>query len=154
MKIRQAEARDVAALTRLINAAFAVERPFIEGNRVDEIGAGDYMVKGKFLIAEDAAGMAACVYCELRGERGYLGLLGVEPRVQGTGLGRRMMQAAEDYFREAGCKEVELRVVNLREELPAFYRHLGYRETGIIEHPPVQVPAKVPLHFVQMLKML
>lgn len=154
MRVRVAGAGDVAALTRLINEAFAVERRFIEGDRVDEIGTCEYMAKGKFLIAEDAAGLAACVYCELRGEHGYLGLLGVEPGRQGTGLGRRMMEAAEEYFRGAGCKAVELRVVNVREELPGFYRRMGYSETGNIEYPLPQVPVKVPLHFVQMTKML
>ena len=64
-----------------------------------------------------------------------------------------MMEAAEEYFRGVGCKAVDLRVINMREELPKFYRHMGYKEVGI-EHPLPQVPVKVPLHFIQMAKAL
>ena len=102
-RIRIASAADVEPLAGLINAAFVVERPFIEGERIDPAGVREYMQKGNFLVAEDAAELAGCVYVELRGERGYLGLLGVAPARQGMGLGRKLMEAAEVYFQAAGC---------------------------------------------------
>ena len=126
-------------LARLINAAFRAERP--------------YMEKGKFLLAEDSAGLAGCVYVELRGDRGYLGLLGVDPPRQGAGLGRQLMDAAENYFREAGCRAIDLRIVSARTPLPAFYRHLGYVETGTAPFSQ-EVPAKVPCHYILMSKLL
>src|SRR2546429_596088 len=86
ISLRFAQSVDVEPLARLINAAFIVEQPFIEGDRIDPRGVRAYLEKGKFLVAEDSHGLAGCVYLELRGERGYLGLLGVEPRRQGTGL--------------------------------------------------------------------
>lgn len=140
-------------LARLINAAFLVEQPFIEGDRINPDGVRAYMEKGKFLLAEDSAGLAGCVYVELRGDRGYLGLLGVDPRRQGTGLGRTLMDAAENYFREAGCRAIDLRIVSARIPLPAFYRHLGYVETGTAPFSP-NVPAKVPCHYILMSKLL
>jgi N-acetylglutamate synthase-like GNAT family acetyltransferase len=96
--IRRAVSADVDALAALINIAFRVELPFIEGDRINPGGVREYMKKGEFLIAEDSAGLAGCVYVEVRGNRGYLGLLGVEPRRQGTGLGRKLMNDAEDFF--------------------------------------------------------
>jgi GNAT superfamily N-acetyltransferase len=135
----------------LINAAFRVEQPFIEGDRIDAESVRSYMAKGKFLVAEDSAGLAASVYAELRGDRGYLGLLGVDPPRQRTGLGRKMMDAAESYFREAGCIAVDLRVISARAPLPVFYRHLGYRETGTASFAP-DVPVKVPCHYILMSK--
>lgn len=150
---RPAEERDAAALVRLINAAFRVEGPFIEGDRIDSSGLASYMAKGKFLLAADAAGLAGCVYVELRGNRGYLGLLGVDPARQGTGLGRKLMDAAESYFRAAGCVAVDLRVLSTRTSLPAFYRHLGYHETGTAPLSP-EVPAKVPFHYILLSKTL
>ena len=111
------------------------------------------MDKGKFLVAEDSAGLAGCVYVELRGERGYLGLLGVDPARQGTALGRKMMDAAENYFREAGCRAVDLRIISPRTPLLAFYRHLGYSQTGTAPFSP-DVPIKVPCHYVLMTKQL
>src|SRR5271167_3420051 len=112
---RPAALTDAEALTRLINSAFRVELPFIDGDRIDAEGLRSYMLKGKFLVAEDAAGLAGCVYVELRGDRGYLGLLGVDPPRQGTGLGRKLMDAAENCFRESGCLVIDLRVISARQ---------------------------------------
>jgi ribosomal protein S18 acetylase RimI-like enzyme len=105
------------------------------------------------LLAEDSATLAGCVYLELRGDRGYLGLLGVDPSLQGTGLGRKLMDAAENYFREKGCVAVDLRVISPRTPLPAFYRLLGYSETGTAPFPP-EVKTKLPCHYIFMSKPL
>jgi len=152
-RIRLATAVDVEPLARLINAAFVVEQPFIEGERIDPAGVREYMEKGKFLVAEEAAELAACVYVELRGERGYLGLLGVAPERQGAGLGRKLMDAAENYFREARCRAIDLRIISPRAPLPAFYEHMGYRQTGTAPFA-TDVPVKVPCHYILMSKQL
>jgi GNAT superfamily N-acetyltransferase len=152
-RIRTAVAKDVVPLARLINAAFVVEQPFIEGERIDPAGVREYLKKGKFLVAEDASGLVGCVYVELRGEHGYLGLLGVAPARQGTGLGRKLMEAAEQYFRAAGCRGIDLRIISPRTQLPAFYEHMGYRQTGTAPFAP-DVPVKVPCHYVLMSKTL
>src|SRR6266481_8204307 len=146
-RIRLAQSAEVEALVRLINVAFRVELPFIEGDRINAGGVREYMKKGKFLLAEDSAGLAGCVYVEVRGDRGYLGLLGVDPPCQGTRLGRKLMDAAENYFREEGCRAVDLRIVSARTPLPSFYRHLGYLETGTAPFAP-EVPAKVSCHYI------
>ena len=151
LRLRTAVLADVEALVRLINSAFRVEQPFIEGDRTNPDGVRAYLEKGKFFLAEDAAGLTGCVYVELRGDRGYLGLLGVEPHRQGTGLGRKLMAAAEDFFRQAGCVAVDLRIVSARTPLPSFYRHFGYRETGTAPFAP-DAPAKVPCHYILMSK--
>src|SRR6266571_614258 len=151
--IRLGQAHDVPGLTYLINAAFRVKQPFIEGDRTGPAGVRAYMEKGKFLVAEDAAGLAGCVYVELRTDRGYLGLLAVDLPRQGTGLGRKLMDAAENYFRKAGCCAVDLRIISARTPLPSFYRHLGYVETGTAPFAP-DVPVKVPCHYILMSKSL
>lgn len=153
MCIRTAEEKDGGALTGLINAAFVVERFVFDGDRVDVVGVEAYMKSGKFLVAESEIGLIGCVYVELRGERGYVGLLSVEPQRQGTGLGRKLMDAAESYFRAARCKRVDLRVISQRTPLPAFYRHLGYEEIGTSPFPEA-VQAKVPGHYIHMSKSL
>jgi GNAT superfamily N-acetyltransferase len=151
LRFRAAGLADVEALVRLINAAFRVEQPFIQGDRIDATGVRSYMAKGKFLVAEAPTGLAGCVYVELRGDRGCLGLLGVDPPLQGTGLGRKLMDAAENYFRQAGCVAIDLRVISARTPLPTFYRPLGYLETGTAPFSP-DVPVKVPSHYILMSK--
>ncbi len=153
LRLRSANLGDAEALARLINSAFRVEQPFIEGDRIDADGVRSYIAKGKFLVAEDAIGLAGCVYIELRGDRGYLGLLGVDPQRQGTGLGRKLMDAAEEFFCEAGCVAVDLRVISARTPLPAFYRRLGYHETSTAPFAP-DMPLKVPCHYILMSKNL
>jgi GNAT superfamily N-acetyltransferase len=153
LPVRPAVPADVEPLSALINIAFRVELPFVDGDRINPDGVREYMKKGKFLLAEDSAGLAGCAYVELRGDRGYLGLLGVQPRRQGTGLGRTLMAAAENYFRKAGCVAIDLRIISTRTPLPAFYRHLGYVETGTAPIPH-DVQTKVPCHYIEMTKSL
>ena len=154
IKIRWAEARDVAAIVRIINAAFrAAESFFIERDRINAETLQPMLQKGNFLLAEDPVGLAGCVLVELRAERAYFGLLAVDPARQHRGLGRRLVDEAENHARAAGCRAMDIRIVSLREELPPFYRRLGYVETGIAPFPE-EIKSKLPCHFVLMSKPL
>jgi len=150
---RLAGPSDVDALVRLINAAFVVERPIFDGDRTSAEGVQAFLETGKFLVAEDSAGLAGCVYVEIRGDRGYIGLLSVDPPLQRSGVGRKLMEAAEKFFREATCIAVDLRVVSARAPLPSFYRHLGYSEVGTSDLP-ADAHAKIPCQFTHMSKKL
>jgi GNAT superfamily N-acetyltransferase len=141
----------VAAITALINRAFLVEKFFIDRDRITEAAVRELMSKGVFLLAGTEAPLAGCVYVEVRGALGYFGLLSVNPDLHRRGLGRQLIAAAEDYARRRGCTAMEIRVVNLRTELPPIYRSLGYAETRIEPFP--EVP-KVPCHFIVMQKPL
>jgi predicted N-acetyltransferase YhbS len=151
--LRIAEPLDLEAVTSVINLAFKVERFFIERDRISADDVCTLAGKGKFLVAEDLGKVVGCVYVELRGASAYLGLLAVHPSRQRSGLGSQLMQGAEDYCRDAGCQSVDLRIVNLRAELPAFYRRRGYRENGTSPFP-AEARAKQPCHFVNMTKSL
>jgi GNAT superfamily N-acetyltransferase len=153
VQTRFASLADADALVSLINAAFVVERPIFGGDRTSPEGVRAYLERGTFLVAEDLNGLAGCVYVELRGDRAYIGLLSVAPARQGSGLGRVLMQAAENFCREKKCIAVDLRVVSARTPLPAFYRHLGYTETHTSELPADAHP-KIPCHFIHMSKRL
>ncbi len=153
MIIRRATDADAEALTALINRAFQVEKFFLDSDRItlDQLHA--HLRSGLFFVVEDADELAACVYVELRGERGYFGLLSVDPSRQRGGFGRRLIAAAEEHCRQAGCVHMDMTIVNLREELPAFYDKLGYAEIGTSPFPP-EVGTKLPCHFVRMSKPL
>ena len=69
------------------------------------------------------------------------------------GLGKLLVEAAETECREMGCRAMDMQIVNLRSELPAFYARLGYVQTGTGEFPP-DVVTKLPCHFVRMSKPL
>ncbi|MFY9747545.1 MAG: GNAT family N-acetyltransferase [Acidobacteriaceae bacterium] len=155
MNFRFAEESDLPALMALINTAFEVERSFKLEPRLDAHHTLDYFHKGRFLLAEDDAGLAGCVLIELQGDSAYLGLLSVDPSRQKTGLGRQLTTAAEDFARDQGALRMELTVVNLRTDLPPYYRKLGYVEVG--EEPmPAEWASRInrPCHFIRMARSL
>jgi predicted N-acetyltransferase YhbS len=111
------------------------------------------MQRGAFLLLEDSGALAGCVYVELRGASGFIGLLSVGPQRQKSGLSRALMTAAEECFRGNGCVACELRFVNLRTDLPAYYRRLGYSEAGT-EAFPAEISTILPCHLIIMSKPL
>ncbi len=155
LHIRVAQMPDAEAITAVINAAFRLAESFlIDRDRIDLETVLGLLQKGKFLIAEDASGiLSGCVYVEVRDDRSYLGLLSVDPQRQRSGLGSQLMTAAEDHCAKAGSRFMDLQIVNVRKELPAFYRRRGYLETGTAPFTPGLNP-KVPCHFVKMSKPL
>jgi GNAT superfamily N-acetyltransferase len=153
MIFRFADETDCEPLMALINRAFAVEAFFIRGERVSPPRLRDYMQTGRFLLAEDEGLLLGCVFVELHGEHAYLGLLSVDPARQKTGLGRRMVAAAEEFAREMGARRMDLTIVNLRIELPLFYQKLGYTLTGTEPIREEMVPRVTqPCHFIRMSK--
>jgi ribosomal protein S18 acetylase RimI-like enzyme len=155
MDIRFADASDLPPLMALINMAFKVEAFFISRDRLTPEEAQTLFEKGRFLLAEENSVLAGVVYVELRGDRSYLGLLSVDPNLQKSGLGRRLMTAAEEFAREMGSHHMDLTVVNLRTELPPLYRKLGYVEVGTAPIRPEMVTRVTrPCHFIRMSKPL
>ena len=142
-------------MVSLINAAFVIET-FLEGTRTDEADLAEKMTKGNFLLGYDGPDrLLASVYVEIRGTRGYFGMLAVDPAHQGKGLGRTMVQAAELYCRKERCTDMDLTVLSLRPELPPIYRKLGYVKTGTEEfHPSRPLKDGVECHCIVMSKEL
>lgn len=54
----------------------------------------------------------------------------VHPAQQGTGLGRRLMEFAEQQARQRKIQRLALYTNELMTENQAIYSHLGYRETA------------------------
>jgi N-acetylglutamate synthase-like GNAT family acetyltransferase len=153
ISIRTASERDAEAIARLVNTAFLVEQFFIERDRTNPATVRGLMEKGKFLLAEDGASLVGCVYTELRGEHGYFGMLSIDPSRQQMGVGRLLVDAVENIFRDVGCKFSDLMIVNVRTELHTLYHRWGYVDTGmgIYDDP---TPTKISVHFIKMSKPL
>ena len=153
ISIRTAKQSDADAIARLVNTAFLVEQFFIERDRTNPAMVRGLMEKGKFLLTENGLNLLGCVYFELRGERGYFGMLSIDPPRQRMGVGRRLVNTVENTFRDAGCKFSDMKIVNVRTELHTLYHRWGYVDTGtaIYDDP---TPTKIPVHFIMMSKPL
>ncbi len=156
VSIRPATNEDIAAIVRLVNRAFEVELFFLNGDRTSLENVAEMMAKGEYLLAESPEGqLLGCVYFEKRGERAYFGMLSVDPALKGTGLGRLLIEAVENHACKLGCVAMDITVVNLRTELPPYYRRFGYEISGELPPPePMRVRSKVPCHLVRMSKSL
>ena len=154
--VRSATLDDAEAITALINSSFRkAEEFFISEDRIDCAGVRNFFAMGTFLLAEREGAIVGCVYVEPRAEaRAYLGLLAIDLTRQQSGLGSLLMDAAEDYCRGLGRLFMDINVVNLRLELPAFYQKRGYMKTGMTSPFPDDVKTKIPCHFFEMSKPL
>jgi N-acetylglutamate synthase-like GNAT family acetyltransferase len=151
--VREATASDLPEIVSLINRAFEVERFFKAGDRTDAETVRQNMTDGKFLVLREGHEMVACVWLKITGDRAYLGTLSVDPSRQKSGQGARMMREAESYARAAGCRALDIRIVNLRTELPAIYRKFGFVETGTEILQDTEKFTQ-PVHFIRMSKEL
>jgi predicted N-acetyltransferase YhbS len=155
LRYRIATTADIAPLVAMINAAFSVEE-FLEGTRTDAARLASVMTKGQMLVAEDALGrMVGTLFMENRGERGYLGMLAVDPAAQRMGIARRMTAEAEQRLRAAGCKVLEIIVLNMRPELLPLYRSWGFQQVGATDFKPNRgVKPGIEVHGILMEKQL
>jgi predicted N-acetyltransferase YhbS len=154
ISIHRATSDDVPRIVALLNAAFAMERAFIDRDRTSAAEIAQYLATGTFFVvdADDGGALASCMYLEQRGDRLYLGMLAVNPSQQGRGLGRQMMAAAESHAASQGCHAIDIRIVDRRTELPPFYRSLGFVDNGTEAF--VDPLLTKPCHFIRMVKEL
>lgn len=87
-------------------------------------------------VAEDGGMVLGWVHVHLSRSLGTDGRVEVAGLVvdedhRGRGIGRLLMEQAEQWARQMDCKSVRLRSNVLREPAHAFYEGLGYRVTKV-----------------------
>ncbi len=71
-----------------------------------------------------------CVNLQQHGEKLYLGMFSVSPHLQGGGIGKQLLQAAEAYAKSVHCTAIYMAVISVRTELIQWYQRHGYKDTG------------------------
>jgi ribosomal protein S18 acetylase RimI-like enzyme len=66
------------------------------------------------------------------GHRGWVYYVAVDPDLRAQGHGRTIMNAAEDWLRQAGIAKLQLLVRRQNAKAGAFYQSLGYSEAETI----------------------
>ncbi len=170
LTFRKARAEEAARLARLVNSAYrgessragwTTEADLLDGQRTDEreirqlIESPDAMI----LLCLQADEVVGSVLLQRNGEAAYLGMFVVRPDLQGRGIGKRFLEAAERAARQAwDVRRITMSVITLREELLAFYERRGYRRTGEIlpfpDDPAAGIPRVPNLRFEMLEKEL
>lgn len=128
--IRLARTEDVAAVTRIVNAAYSVYLPRI-GKKPGPM-RDDYAVlvgAGRVHVLEDQGAIAGLVVIIPEGEVMLLDNVAVDPQAQGRGHGIALIAFAEQCARDAGCRAIRLYTQELMTENIRRYTRLGYVET-------------------------
>lgn len=173
LTFRPAEVSDAAALVALVNSAYrgpssragwTTEADLLGGQRTDEAALREFLTAPTairlMLTVRTNDALLACVQLERRGETAYLGMLTVSPPHQAGGIGRRLLEAAEETVRlRWEARAVEMTVIAQRVELIAWYERRGYRRTGDTApfpygDPRFGLPQRTDLHFVVLRKPL
>lgn len=142
MNTRYAISKDIPELVRVINLAYRVEDFFIDGSRTNAADVKSRMeAPGSCFIVVDSDNsdaLAAAVFVDVHERRGHFAVLSVDPAFQGRGLARTLIDAVEKHCRDAGCDALDIEVVNLRLELPAFYAKFGFSQIGTAIFPDTE----------------
>ncbi|MFT3980817.1 MAG: GNAT family N-acetyltransferase [Ferruginibacter sp.] len=144
--IQIASLADTPALVQLLNSAYrgeasqqgwTSESHLIAGEvRTDEAtvkkvitDAGSVMLK----YVDDGGDLIGCVNLQDHDGRIYLGMFSVSPVLQGGGIGKKILHAAEEYARQQKCAAIYMTVISVRKELIDWYKRHGYEETGEVK---------------------
>ncbi|KPF64552.1 GNAT family N-acetyltransferase [Porphyrobacter sp. AAP60] len=162
--ITSATPADAPALKALLEAAYRGDAARRGWNHEADILDDERIAPGELealmadpavtiLTARDGADLIGCVAVTEKGTAlAYLGMLCVAPDLQSSGLGRQLLDGAEEHARAGGIAAMEMTVIDSREALIAWYERRGYRRTG--ETRPFPVLRDPPITFVVLEKPL
>ena len=131
--ITSAKIEDATALTLLINSAYrgetskkgwTTEATILEGSRTNETEILEIIKDSNQTLlkfAEDKT-ILGCVLLIEKESKLYLGMLTVSPELQNSGIGKKLLAAAEDHANKLGLKRIVMNVISIRKELIEWYK--------------------------------
>jgi ribosomal protein S18 acetylase RimI-like enzyme len=167
MPITSATVADVPQLNVLVNSAYrgeeskkgwTTEADLLGGIRIDEETLATYFNKDTIEIlkyTDENEQILGSVYLEVKGPKLYLGMFSVSPVLQGKGIGKALLAAAETQARKLNCHTITMSVIRSRTELIEWYERHGYTFTGEIqpfEGDGIFGDIKQPIEFIVMEK--
>lgn len=164
LAFRDATPADVDAIVALVTSAYrgessragwTTEADVLDGNRIDAdvLRADIARPRSRVVLAENDGRLLACAHVADEDGHGYFGMFAVVPGLQGGGIGKRLLAECERIAREEwGLADMRMTVIDVRDELIAFYERRGYRRTGTYKPFPhgderFGIPRRADLRF-------
>ena len=127
--IREIEDRDVDQVIALWHSS-GVARSWNPPER--DIAFARREPHSTILVIEEDGRIIASAMVGEDGHRGWVYYVAIDPDQQRGGLGRRMMQAAEEWLAARGCWKVQLLIRADNEGVKEFYERIGYADTKTV----------------------
>lgn len=140
---RAATDADIDAIVALVTSAYrgassragwTTEADLLDGRRTgpDDVGAQLARPASRVLLAERDGRLVGCAHVAVEDGAGYFGMFSVVPGLQGGGIGDAILREAERIARDDfGMATMRMTVIDVRDELIAWYERRGYARTGI-----------------------
>ena len=135
--------KDVVPIKNLLNMAYrgetskqgwTSEADLIEGDtRADEKTVQEVMQQtgSIFLIYKsNQQKIIGCINIQQLHSSINLGMFSVLPHLQGAGIGKQLLLAAEEFAQHININAIYMSVISLRTELIDWYNRCGYMDTG------------------------
>lgn len=160
---------NTTAVISLVNSAYrgeaskkgwTTEADIIDGSERIDLEAVNMMLQlpgAVILTCYTGNELLGCVYLKREATGLYLGMLSVSPASQGMGIGKKLLEAAEDHAKAFEYEYIVMTVIDIRYELIAWYERHGYVKNG--ETKPFPEDEKFgrpnqPIEFVVLKKMI
>ncbi len=145
--ITKATLQDVSELEILVNSAYrgetsrkgwTTEANILEGIRIDKKELTEIIQDPKSTIFkfQENNKILGCVLLVEKQNKLYLGMLCVNPELQNRGIGKKILQFANDYALEKRLPRIVMTVISQRMELINWYNRHGYSDSGVREPFP------------------
>jgi ribosomal protein S18 acetylase RimI-like enzyme len=140
-EIIPATIEDARELDVLVNSAYrgessragwTTEADLLDGTRTDAAAIAELIQRPGTVLLKyvEAGNLMGCVELKNEQDKLYLGMLTVRPHIQGRGIGKALLKAAEAEARNQNCHSIFMTVISVRKELIDWYVRHGYRLTG------------------------
>lgn len=154
---------ETEAVAALINSAYrgdvsrlgwTTEADLLEGRRIDNAGVLHLLDKPDSLLvlAKQGKNVLGSLHLHAVGQKVEFSLFAVNPQKQGSGIGKKLLQQAEQTALETWqIQHFTMSVISCRHELIAFYQRRGYQLTG--EFKPFPVNSALWMQKVEQLQL-
>lgn len=142
LTLRAATSADIDTIVALVESAYrgdasragwTTEADFLDGRRTgaDDVANCLNRPRSQIRLAERNGTLLACAHVAEEDGAGYFGMFAVSPLAQGSGIGKLLLSDCERIAGDTWqLPSMRMTVIDIRDELIAFYERRGYRRTG------------------------